>query len=194
MRRRFGLVSCKTFPKQTLTSRKRMFKEEVIKLNDSDLEGEFEVQRKSPFFKTLTGVAFVLGVGVSLSAKLGGLTSIPWPILIFGTIGMGLFLRYVVYRYSPFNVEKLETTDNLDKAIELKNMFDLRANRREEKAKSLDRTLKSILGPTDSPLDALIAALVAYKVILYDMNPLGLNKCDIYDVERNEYVKYKFSV
>lgn len=152
------------------------------------LDGEFEVRRKSPFFKTLTGVAFVLGVGFSLSAKFGGLTSISWPKLIFGIVGMGLFLRYVVYRYSSFNIETLATTDNLNKAIKLKNKYDLKADEREENANFWNINLPP---PSNSPLDILVGVIIAYKVIRYDMNTLGINKCDIYDVERNQYVKYK---
>ena len=127
---------------------------------------EFEIRRKSPFFKTITGVVFVSIVGFSLYAIFTDLTSISWRKIVLGTIGIGLFLRYVVYQYSPFNIKTLAKTNNLKKARALKIKYD--RNKYDDTTEVFDFVLHAVGQP----------GLVD---VIY--NFLGIYKCDIYDVE-----------
>ena len=133
---------------------------------------EFEIRRKSPFFKTITGVVFVSIVGFSLYTKFRGLTSISWPKIILGTLGIGLFLRYFIYHYSRFNIKTLAKTKNLKEAEKIKMKFD-----RERDENPLYQRHNSNYGHAEG-IESIISTF-----ILYDINFLGNFKCDIYDVE-----------
>jgi len=130
----------------------------------------FEVRRKSPFFKTITGVVFVSIVGFSLYTKFRGLTSISWPKIILGTLGIGIFLRYVVYQYSPFNIKPLARTNNLKNAKELKIKYDRKANMRD--IEQLD----------------FVPIIDVLHSLQHHINILGIYKCDIYDVGNKWYI------
>ncbi len=87
-------------------------------------DGRYELYVKSPFFKTLSGVAFIALAGIAIYGKIKGLNTDSWLKIFVSTAIIGILLRFIIYEWSPFNMKKVTSVENLGDARRLKQNLD----------------------------------------------------------------------
>ena len=87
-------------------------------------DGRYTIYVKSPFFKTLSGVAFIAIVGMAIYGKIKGLNTNSWFSILVSTAIVGILLRYIIYDWSPFNMKKVTSVEKLEDARILKHNLD----------------------------------------------------------------------
>tara|TARA_R110000803_G_scaffold470_15_gene1634 strand:+ start:831 stop:1367 length:537 start_codon:yes stop_codon:yes gene_type:complete len=93
---------------------------EIVEAKD----GRYEIYVKSPFFKTLSGVAFIALAGMAIYGKIKGLNANSWLRIFVNTAIIGILLRFIIYEWSPFNMKKVTSVENLGDAQRLKQNLD----------------------------------------------------------------------
>jgi len=66
---------------------------EIVEAKD----GRYEIYVKSPFFKTLSGVAFIALAGMAIYGKIKGLNADSWLRIFVNTAIIGILLRFIIY-------------------------------------------------------------------------------------------------
>ena len=117
-----------------------MFKEEIIEMNQKE-DGRYNIYVKAPFFKTLSGVAFIAIVGMAIYGKIKGLNTDSWFSILVSTAIVGILLRYIIYAWSPFNMKKVTSVEKLEDARILKHNLD---KNKEKTHEIYDRERESI--------------------------------------------------
>ena len=110
--------------KQRLDARAKKLKDlenrEIVESTD----GRYEIYVKSPFFKTVSGVAFIALAGMAIYGKIKGLNTDSWFKIFVSTAIIGILLRFIIYEWSPFNMKKVTSVENLGDARRLKQNLD----------------------------------------------------------------------
>jgi len=121
----------------------------------------YEIYVKSPFFKTLSGVAFIAIAGMAIYGKIKGLNTDSWFSILVGTAIVGILLRYIIYDWSPFNMKKVTSVENLKDARILKRNLD----KNKEKTHEIYDKEKNLYVTSNLPTLGLFQGLVLADIL-----------------------------